>query len=484
MKPRHRTIPSLAAALAAAALSIPATAGLATADGTAPAGLYVNNASGSNCSATGPGTQAHPYCTVQEAADVATAGQTVHITGAYNEAVVLTRSGAIGAPIVFDGGSSNFSGVTAPNTAVGPAFSLRQVHDVVIRNLTIGAQSPTAVLINRSKRVRLERSVVNGGATAWQSQPVIHVAGTSRDITIARNQVEQSYGPAIGVDAGGSDVTIARNDISATDNSGIQVAGTLNARIIGNTVIHSCNTAVSVTGVSTGSVVADNILGYVFGSSTYYDCPSVPTLTEISADSAAAQTLAVDYNIVFPYTASPAYLWSGTAYTSSSDLHTATGQGAHDLTTDPGLCLPCYAPVPQEGSAAIDSADTAALGAFSSDLYTDAPVDDLLVANTGTGVGYADRGAYEFEDGLQVQVAAAAPQLNQVTFTATTTANPWSDGLTSTFDFGDGSSPVTTTATSVTHTYAAPGTYTLTLTGVATSHATYQSTVTVTITTV
>ena len=140
-------------------------------------------------------------------------------------------------------------------------------------------------------------------------------------------------------------------------------------------------------------------------------------------------------------------------------------------------------PVPQKGSAAIDSADTTALGAFSSDLYTYAPVDDLLVANTGIGAGYADRGAYEFEDGLQVQVAAAAPNLDQVTFTATTTANPWSDGLTSTFDFGDGSSPVTTTATSVTHTYAAPGTYTLTLTGVATSHATYQSTVTVTITT-
>lgn len=488
MKLKRHTIPSLAATVAATVLLIPAAAGSAAAAGTAPAALYVNNVSGANCSATGPGTQAQPYCTVQQAADVAVAGQTVHITGYYPEAVVLTRSGTAGAPIVFDGGSSNFSSVTAPTVASGPAFALRHVHDVVIRNLDIGGQAPTVVAVDRSKRVTVERNVFGGGATSWQTQPFLHITGKSADVTVDRNQFEQSYGPTIGVDAGGSGVTIARNDISAAENGGIQVAGTPNARIIGNTVVHSCNSAVSVTGLSTGSVVADNILGYVFGSSTYYDCPSAPTLTELSADATAAPALAVDDNIVFPYTASPAYLWGGTAYTTSSDFHTATGQGAHDLTTDPGLCLGCYAPVPQEGSPAIDSADAGILGAFVSDYYTYGPVDDLLVPNTGvgagTGVGYVDRGAYEFEDGLQVQAEASAPAgplLNQVTLTADATANPWSDGLTSTFDFGDGSTPVTTTAASVTHTYAAPGTYTVTLTGVATSHAAFQSAVTVTI---
>ncbi|WP_329367531.1 DUF1565 domain-containing protein [Streptomyces sp. NBC_00669] len=48
-----------------------------------PADLYVGQ--GLSCGESGPGTQAVPFCTVQEAADVVVPGQTVHIAaGTYD----------------------------------------------------------------------------------------------------------------------------------------------------------------------------------------------------------------------------------------------------------------------------------------------------------------------------------------------------------------------------------------------------------------
>ena len=56
--------------------------------------LYVNNAQGANCSDSGPGTQAQPYCTIQPAVDAASAGQTVYVSQRmYTGEVDITRSG-------------------------------------------------------------------------------------------------------------------------------------------------------------------------------------------------------------------------------------------------------------------------------------------------------------------------------------------------------------------------------------------------------
>lgn len=65
---------------------------------------YVNNASGSNCSDSGQGTQAQPWCTIQKAALYSNLnpGDTVSIAnGIYREQITFTRSGTTGNPITF-----------------------------------------------------------------------------------------------------------------------------------------------------------------------------------------------------------------------------------------------------------------------------------------------------------------------------------------------------------------------------------------------
>src|SRR5512143_2171127 len=56
--------------------------------------LYVDNASGSNCSDSGSGTQTQPFCTISAAALKAVAGTTVQVAaGTYNEMVTVSKSG-------------------------------------------------------------------------------------------------------------------------------------------------------------------------------------------------------------------------------------------------------------------------------------------------------------------------------------------------------------------------------------------------------
>ena len=71
-----------------------------------PTDLYVNQVA--SCSTSGPGTQAVPFCSIQEAADVVEPGQTVHIAaGHYYGPLRITRSGTPDAPISFVGTGTN-----------------------------------------------------------------------------------------------------------------------------------------------------------------------------------------------------------------------------------------------------------------------------------------------------------------------------------------------------------------------------------------
>ncbi len=108
-------------------------------------------------------------------------------------------------------------------------------------------------------------------------------------------------------------------------------------------------------------------------------------------------------------------------------------------------------------------------GELSTDFTGAARADDPNVANTGTGAGYYDRGAGEYQDPLAVAVnfdtqTGTAP----ATFTATESlATPgWSPVTTWTIDFGDGSAKKSgSSPSSISHTYTTSGTFTVTLTG-------------------
>jgi hypothetical protein len=179
----------------------------------------------------------------------------------------------------------------------------------------------------------------------------------------------------------------------------------------------------------------------------------------VSADSIAGTT--VGYNLFDLLPDGDLYQWADTAYDDPAAFRAATGQGRMDVVGGRSG-TPQRNPVPAEGSPAIDAADATAPGELATDIGGRPRVDDPLVADTGTadpdtaGTAHADRGARELQDAYAPWTPAGAPQSTAVGHPVTITSrdtNPWHDVITRTYDFGDGTPVVTSTADSVQHTY-------------------------------
>jgi hypothetical protein len=176
---------------------------------------------------------------------------------------------------------------------------------------------------------------------------------------------------------------------------------------------------------------------------------------DVIVDSTSAAGTTSDYNdfhLGAPAN-TPPYNWAGTTYSTISAFQTATAQGGHDL-DDPvpntATSIGGVDDIPMQGSTAIDSANTSAPGALSTDYSGNSPYDD--------------RGALEFSLDHIVPV---------FTLTANEAETVWPDSAYSTSDkplatqtvyWGDG------TYTSIPfdigmggHIYARPGTYTVEL---------------------
>jgi parallel beta-helix repeat protein len=450
---------TMVAALAGAVAATPAQAD--------PATLFVGT--GPSCSDLGSGTADRPFCTVQAAANVANPGQQVQISGSHAESVFINRSGAVGAPIVFDGVHRDETSIRRVG-GLSPTVFLSGVHDVEIRNLTIfGATPADAVLVDVSDRITIDRNAVTADLTTEHppGSGGVHVSGGSSHVTISRNKFTV-FGQSVRVDDS-SNVTVAGNDISQGPNGGITIVRAQNAAITGNTVLEPCNRGIEVRGASAGTSVQNNIVAFPLGASASSYCSPVQS-HGISVEVATGVTL--DYNIVYTRVPRP-YLWAGLVYASKDDLRAATGQGANDLNVDPTV-----------GSPAVDSANADAPGELPDDINGGPRVDNPMVPNTGTGAnGYHDRGALEaqdsFQDGLLRVSASRAPVGGQVTVSGNLT-DAWSLPFTCAVDFGDGTRTSVLPCSS-THAYSATGTYTINVTATNDAHLTRSATWQITI---
>lgn len=89
-------------------------------------------------------------------------------------------------------------------------------------------------------------------------------------------------------------------------------------------------------------------------------------------------------------------------------------------------------------------------GLLATDYYGHPREDDPSVRNTGTGIGYVDRGAVELQDPMTLSADTSpwqAPVGTTVVLTLTATQG-WAP-ITGSVDFGDGTPPVTTTSTTI-----------------------------------
>jgi hypothetical protein len=471
--PKRRLAATAALFISAASLTA-ITASSASA--TSAATLYVDKSSPS-CTDSGTGSPSAPFCTIQAAANVVGPGQTVLISGEkllngdYSESVLVKHSGTAAAPITFAAADRYFL-VNGPQ---GPAFNLTGVSDIVIKGVFANSIG-VSVAVSNSSNITIEDSTLwQGWVPAPSPLPVatVHVTNHSSAVTVQRSWIAGHAADAVLVDGGSTGTVVATNVVNARQiSTGIAVSGATGTAVAGNTIDNGqgCVTGISVTANSASTSVENNVIA---GLETYYnpDCEA-GTATDLSVSADSAGTTNAQYNVLADdgLQTTP-YAWAGKTYATAADFEASTGKGAQDIVPNGGQNRINSFPI---SSPMIDSADANAPGETSIDIYGNPRVDDASVPNTGTAVGYYDRGALEYQEytSSSLVVDKETPQYVETFFRVQ--GVPWGYPVVK-FNWGDGTSNQGmvnqagtdtdfTRAVQGQHLYALPGTYTITAT--------------------
>jgi hypothetical protein len=456
----------VATTTSASAAASDSRGGRSTADGSAGTTYYVDNAS-QNCSNTGPGTLATPFCTIQAGANAAQAGDTVAIAAqvdgadAFGETVTVHNSGTASAPITFEPyGGPYFSGTEYGS----PAFDLDSVHDIVIDGLEsagsemVSVDDSTGIVVENSdlwadvdggiavdvkgaSSVTVERSVL--GSTTNDSNAVLLEPGSSGVVT--DNLIPQS-GTSIEADGTAAGTEIVANTIHDSCGPGIEVVGSAAHADIENNVIDNTHTG------------PDEWIGCDVGGPT--------SLVAIEAASGAGPDVTEQYDTVAnDLGGTIPFIWNGTDYNTVAAYQAATGQGASDDIESTVAFGDTSAPTDPD---VIGVANPAAPGQPATDFYGQSP----------TGAA-PDRGAFQFQNAAGETLEVTGAETQTVGADLALQGIPWTAGATDpgvTFSWGDGT-PDTTVGNigdyfntdyrsnfGATHTYALAGTFTITAT--------------------
>jgi hypothetical protein len=242
--PRNRSYSRRTRAAVAIAAAVAVTAGATAPTAGADAGrAFFVSPSGSDAAA---GTKAHPWRTIQKAANSVPAGSTVEIRGGvYRERVVVRVSGAPGAWITF----RNYAGerVRIDGTGLGPyegiagLVAIDSRSYVAVQGLEIAhlhdladTYVPAGVFVTgTAHHIALRGLEVHDIRTATADAHGIAVYGTSgdapiHDVTIDRNSVHDNHlgsSESVVVNGNVRDWSITHNHIFRNDNIGIDAIG-------------------------------------------------------------------------------------------------------------------------------------------------------------------------------------------------------------------------------------------------------------------
>ncbi len=416
---------------------------------TAAGGSFIFASSRGACSVSGPGlSAADPYCSLQSALDAAQPGDTVVANGAFGP-LTVSHSGTTAAPITIEGfiyynTGSYVIGTDAEGTATTPGITFTGVHDVNVLAVEAIGAATSAISIVHSHDLTLDSvSIGLVGPDSQHSATEIAIDGQSSNVTLSRVHGAIGPGSGVGIAAGASHVIVTTSEFNSTAADAISVVGASDIDITSNSLISRCGSAVSYTSGASG-VVENNV-----AEASVPTCTASVSALTVSADSAAAVT--TDYNAISAPATTTAYTWAGTTYATAAAFAAATGQGHHDIVQS--ALFPLSQPV--EGSPLIDSADANAPGELATDFQHKARADDLEVVNGGSG--FHDRGPIERQDVVTWSYPTGAAGL--APFTAPVPIPSAWTPLTTTIDFGDGSTPLKDVTGVTSHVYATPGTY-------------------------
>lgn len=405
--------------------------------------LYVQGSSAA-CTDSGDGSQAAPFCTIQAAANAATAGDTVLISGApedqihLDQTLTLANSGTAGAPIVFES--------TGARYAVGPVAITGSY--VEFDGAQVDGDSEAITVSGSHVTLDHDWAIGDAGAT-------VKVAANVSGLTVERSILDSAgYGPGVQLGDGDSD-TVISTDIIDDNNAGgpdpaIELSGDSNTEISSDTIEDGCEVGVSVAS-STATSIENNIIA--------------PGACEsggdgLAVDSASAPTTTEGYNLLATNngTGTP-YKWAGTAYSTQSAFAAATGQGSSDLVESSGYW---QTDAISDYSAAAGTANAAAPGELTTDIY----------GNAWPG-SVPDRGAIALEEftGATLHTENFSPQ--QIAVQLDLQGVAWGSAVDVSIDWGDGATEdlgplydyAWTDFTNIgdEHMYAKVGTYTVTV---------------------
>jgi parallel beta-helix repeat protein len=194
--------------------------------------LYVDQAH-ADCSDSGPGTDARPFCTINRAGEVAVAGDRVLVSsGTYNETVVIESSGTSTAPIVFRPRAG--ASVTVAGDDLG--FSISTASWIRIAGFTVSGTVDEGVYITGSSNVTLR-----GLTVADTGDHGIYAASSSSKLRILDN-----------------DVSLAGEPTSTGDARGITLNSVTDSRIKGNYTHHNTDHGIYLDNGSDRNTIVGN----------------------------------------------------------------------------------------------------------------------------------------------------------------------------------------------------------------------------------
>ncbi|MGP5371559.1 DUF1565 domain-containing protein [Psychrobacter alimentarius] len=193
---------------------------------------------------TATGSANSPVLTIQRAADLATAGTTVHIAaGTYKGPVYIENSGTLAQPIIFEAMPAAKVVITGtPSTDDEHLFHIENQAYVIIRGLeftnfwtTSDQITPTAIYVTGSSHnILIENNYIHNLGTRVKNENGnahgIAVYGTQpiRDIQINNNRVENltlGRSEAIVLNGDVTNFEVNHNQVNNNDNIGIDIIG-------------------------------------------------------------------------------------------------------------------------------------------------------------------------------------------------------------------------------------------------------------------
>ena len=505
--------------------------------------LYVDRTM-STCSDSGSGTSTAPFCTITKGVSKLAAGLTLYIgNGTYAESIKPTVSGSTASPITITAWPGR-NPVVGTGVTYGAYLSARSY--VTVSNLTFTGTTGDGIYVTGGDHITITgntvtyagqrakgftargisihstttASVVSNNNTNHNSDHGIYLTDTSTGITVSNNQssfnAEGWQRNANGIDVISSGNTVIGNVTHDNEDSGIQFypggnnnLATLNVtynngdhgiddynvtggRLIGNTVFHNCTTGINVEGTSGNYLIANNVAVDNAVYPAYNGISCARRAGNIGVWDSAPPTTTVDHNLVWLTKTGTMYVF-GSSYTSLSAMQAATGQEKAGVQADPKFVSTGGNNLQlNEGSAAIDRADSGLAGEQPTDILGNPRVRDPNVTNTFAAGPrlYDDLGAYEFQPTASPQAPTAALSVNPtsgvaplaVTANASASNDPQGQTLSYAFDFGDGTRLPAQAGATATHTYTTAGTYTVTVTVTNTSTLSATATAPVTVT--